>query len=1021
MTPFKRSLRATLVYVVFGILWIIFTDAYLDWLDLDAEQMSGLQTIKGTMYVVVTAVVFFLLVRRELVRQNRANLEADRREKALQALFEAAFAHAAVGMAHIAMDGRLMRANRAFCDLVGYTLEEVPGLKLQDITDADGLDSDSEHWERMLTGDLDSFTTDKRFLRKDGALVWATLSVSPVPDPESGADHCLAVVNDITDRKQTEDALRASESRFRALVEQSITGIYVFDATAFRYVNHRLARMFGYTEDELIDKKGPLDLIAPEDQGTVREQMERRFSGRVQSVHYTARGLCKDGTRIWLELHGSRMDLDGRPAVTGTALDITDRVESEQQVRDSEARFRAIYEGVNDAILIVDPQSGMFLDANQRGIEMCGYSADEFRRLGVLELSVGDPGRLKANYTRHVNEARRDRPQLFEWQLRNRHGVPLWVEINMRSARIGNADRILLLARDITERRSSEEKLRLTSQVFMSTREGVVITDAENRILNVNPAFTEITGYTEPEASGKSPSLLQSGFHDRAFYQAMWQSIEKTGHWQGEVWNRRKSGETYPQWLTINAVRGDNDVVTNYVGVFADVSRLKHSEAEIQRLAHYDPLTNFPNRVLFLSRLEHAIDLRRRRGNHLALIFCGLDRIKYINDSLGYAVGDELLQTVSRRIRSMLQDGDTLARFGGDEFAVLIESDRKPEEIAQIAESIVALRDRPVELSTGQTIHIGVSAGIVIAPEDGDNASELVTNANAAMQQAKSEGRHTYCFYKQGLTEAARERLYMETRLRQAVEKAEIELYFQPMMDIASGLIVGAEALSRWRDPELGPVTPDRFIPLAEDTGLIMPLGRQALEMACRHAVDWQAAGLGELRVAVNLSRRHFEQGDLTREVAGIVEGAGLSAARLELEITESMLMEQGESSMETLREFRKAGIGVSMDDFGTGYSSLAYLKQFAINKVKIDRMFIKDLPNDRDDAEIVAAIIAMAHNLNLRVVAEGVESAEQLAFLEAKGCDEYQGFLVSAPVPANEFEALARDLSARESYLSKV
>jgi len=1021
MTPFKRSLRVTVVYVLFGILWILLTDAYLDWLALDAEQMSGLQTIKGTMYVVVTAVVFFLLVRRELVRQNKADLEADRREKALQALFEATFARAAVGMVHVALDGRLMRANQAFCDLVGHTSQELPGLKLQDITHTQNVDSDSEYWERMRTGNLDSFTTDKRFLRKDGALVWATLTVSMVPDPKSGADHYLAVVNDITDRKRTEDALRASESRFRALVEQSITGIYVFDETAFRYVNNRLARMFGYTEDELIGKKGPLDLIAPEDQGTVREQMERRFSGRVQSAHYTARGLRKDGTRIWLELHGSRMELDGLPAVTGTALDITDRVESERQVRDSEARFRAIYEGVNDAILIVEPQTGMFLDANQRGVEMCGYSADELRRLGVLEISVGDAVRLKADYTQRVDEARRGRPQLFEWQLRNRCGEPLWVEINMRSARISNADRILLLARDITARRASEEKLRLTSQVFMSTREGVVITDADNRILNVNPAFTEITGYTEQEASGSTPKLLQSGFHDRSFYQAMWQSIDRTGHWHGEVWNRRKSGETYPQWLTINAVRGEDDVVTNYVGVFTDVSRLKHSEAEIQRLAHYDPLTNFPNRVLFLSRLEHAIDLRRRRGNRLALIFCGLDRIKHINDSLGYTVGDELLQTVSRRIRSMLQEGDTLARFGGDEFAILIESDRNPDEIAQITESIIDLHDRPVELSTGQTIHVGVSAGIVIAPEDGDSATELVTNASAAMQQAKSEGRHTYRFYKQGLTEAARERLHMETRLRQAVENSEIELYFQPMIDIASGLIVGAEALSRWQDPELGLITPDRFIPLAEDTGLIMPLGRQTLEMACRHAVDWRAAGLGELRVAVNLSRRHFEQGDLTREVAAIVECAGLSAARLELEITESMLMEQGENSMEILREFRKAGIGVSMDDFGTGYSSLAYLKQFAIDKVKIDRMFIKDLPNDRDDAEIVAAIIAMAHNLNLRVVAEGVETLEQLAFLEAKGCDEYQGFLASAPVPANEFEVLVRDLSTRESYLSSV
>lgn len=1012
MTPSKRSVRVTVLYVLFGTVWIFLSDLYLDWLNLDAAKLSDLQTLKGIAYVLATAVVFYLLVRRELARQIEADLEANRRENTLQALFEATFEHAAVGMAHTALDGRFLRVNLAYCHLVGYSRNELLGMTFRDITHPDDLGADLENQQRMLVGEVSSFTMDKRLLHKDGAVVWVTLTVSMVPDLEGDARHFLAVVNDISDRKMAEDALRASESRFRALVEQSITGIYVFDEHTFRYVNQRLAQMFGYTEAELIDRLGPLDLIAPEDQGTVGTQVERRLSGRVESVHYTARGLRKDGTRIWLELHGSRMELDGRPAVTGTALDITDRVESEQRLRDSEARFRAIYDGVNDAILILDPHTGIFLDANRKAEEMGGYFAEELGRLNIVDISVGDPAQVQAAYKKRIEAVMQGEPQLFEWQVRNRDSRPLWVEVNMRAARLGNSDRILLLARDITERRAAEEKLRLTSQVFTSTREGVVITNVDNRILNVNPAFTEITGYPESEVVGKSPDVLQSGFHDRSFYQAMWQSIEKTNHWQGEVWNRRKSGETYPQWLTISVVRDERGGVVNYVGVFTDVSRLKHSEAEVQRLAHYDPLTNFPNRVLLMSRLEHALELRRRRGNHLALFLCGLDRIKYINDSLGYAVGDELLQTVSRRIRTLLQSGDTLARFGGDEFAILIESDRKPEEIAQLGEAIVGLSDRPVELSTGQNVYAGISVGVGIAPEDGDDATSLVTNANAAMQQAKSEGRRTYRFYKHGMTEAARERLQLESRLRRAIERDEIELYFQPMVDIASGRIIGAEALSRWQDPELGMIPPDRFIPLAEDTGLIMPLGLRALEVACGRAAEWRTAGLGGLKVAVNLSRRQFEHGKLKEEVAAVIEAAALDPECLELEITESMLMEQGDYSMETLRKFREMGIGVSMDDFGTGYSSLAYLKQFAINKVKIDRMFIQDLPDDRDDAEIVSAIIAMAHNLKLKVLAEGVETADQLAFLEAHGCDEYQGYLLSAPVPADEFEALVRRVS---------
>jgi len=1008
LTPSTRAARVALIYLAFGTLWIFGSDSFLNRLDLGSERLLELQTLKGSLFVLVTGVVFYLLARGELSRQYRADVEAGRRERTLQALFEATFEHAAVGMAHIGRDGRYLRVNRAYCDLVGYSEDQLLQMRYQDNTHPEDLAQVEAQTRRLEAGDTDDFTMDKRFVRLDGEVVWATVTASVIPDLATGDRRCFLVANDISDRKTAEEALRASEGKYRALVEQSITGIYVFDERAFHYVNQRLASMFGYTEDELIERLSPQDLIAPEDRGTVKAQIERRFSGKVRTAHYTARGLRKDGTRIWLEFHGSRIDLDGRPAITGTALDITERVESEQHLRDSEARFRAIYDGVNDAILILDPRTGAILDANRKAEEMSGYSVGEAQTLNLVDVSAGDRDRLQDVAAKRIEAALGGEPQIFEWQVRGRDGRLFWVEINMRAARINGSERILVLARDITERRASEESLRLVNQVFLNTREGVVITDSDSRILNVNPAFTEITGYREAEAAGKTPKILESGFHDRSFFQAMWQSITKTNHWQGEIWNRRRSGETYPQWLTVSAVRDERGTVTNYVGVFTDMSRLKHTEAEVQRLAHYDPLTSFPNRVLFMSRLEHALELRRRRDTRVALVFCGLDRFKYINESMGYPAGDEMLQTVARRIRSRIQSGDTLARFGGDEFVVLMESDRETEQVAQVAQSIVELSEAPIELSSGHNVFAGISVGVSLCPEDGEDAATLVTNANAAMQQAKSEGRHTYRFYKQGLTEAARERLQMESRLRQAIENEGLEIYFQPMVEVASGRILGAEVLCRWHDPEIGRITPDRFIPLAEDTGLIVSLGSWVLESACRRAAQWRGDGMGDLKIAVNLSSRQFETGALMQEIGSILEQTGLDPSCLELEITESVLMEHGERSLSTLERLRRIGVGVSIDDFGTGYSSLAYLKRFAITKFKIDGMFIKELPGDREDAEIVSTMIGMAHNLNLRVVAECVETPEQLEFLKEHGCDEFQGYLVSPPVPALEFEALA-------------
>ncbi len=560
--------------------------------------------------------------------------------------------------------------------------------------------------------------------------------------------------------------------------------------------------------------------------------------------------------------------------------------------------------------------------------------------------------------------------------------------------------------RDVTERRRAEERLRLLATAFESTQDGVVITDLKPRILAVNRAYSEITGYSELEVLGSNPRLLQSGRHDRAFYQVLWASIRETGHWQGELWNRRKNGEIYPQWLTISVVRNARGEATHYVGVLTDISQIKYAEERLEHLAHHDPLTDLPNRLLAQSRLAHALEQAQRHGCRVGVLFIDLDRFKTINDSLGHSVGDELLQAIARRLRERLHEENTLARLGGDEFLVLLENLRRPEEVAAVAETIIDLLAHPFTLPSGPEVYVNASMGLSLYPDDGYTAIELIQHADAAVYQAKMEGRNTYRFYTEALTRAAHERLALENKLRRALERDEFVLHYQPLVSVREGRVIGAEALVRWQPPGEELVPPARFIPLAEETGLIVPLGNWVLRAACAQARTWLDAGL-PLLLAVNLSARQFQQQDIPEHVRTVLADTGLPAEQLELEITESTLMEQGRQAVDTLMALKELGVRLAIDDFGTGYSSLAYLKRFPVDKLKIDQSFVRDIPHNTGDMEIAATIIAMAHSLRLEVLAEGVETLEQLDFLREQGCDAYQGFLSSRPLSAEDMTAL--------------
>lgn len=602
--------------------------------------------------------------------------------------------------------------------------------------------------------------------------------------------------------------------------------------------------------------------------------------------------------------------------------------------------------------------------------------------------------------------------QVFELHFVRQENIAFWVrlEMNLTTATdSGQMFRVVVI--DISQQKANDDYLRQAAAMFESAREGVMITDANAKVLVVNRAFTELTGYSTTEVLGQTPQILKSGRQDDAFYQAMWSDINDTGYWQGEIWNRRKNGEIYPQMLSVSAVRNEYQQVTHYVGVFSDITQLKDAVDRLDYLAHHDPLTDLPNRLLLFARLEHCIELSTRERKLAALLMLDLDRFKDVNDSYGHLAGDELLQQVAKRLTNRLRGIDTVTRLGGDEFALLLEDLSHPQDAALVATEIIDALGEPWHLSNGAEVRIGVSIGICLFPDQGRTSEELLQHADAALYRAKDEGRGNFKYFSEDLTEAAMRRINLESLLRRAIAKEELVIYYQPQIDTITGAIIGAEALLRWHHPEEGTIPPNQFIPVAEETGLIGEIGEWVLLEVCRQGRRWLDDDLIPIRLAVNLSPHQFRHGDIVASIKAILHETGFPAECLELEITENALMTRESEAGQILKSLRALGVRLAIDDFGTGYSSLAYLKCFPIDILKIDKSFIDDIPDQEDDKEIASAIIAMAHNLRLKVLAEGVETEDQLNFLREHGCDFYQGYYKSPAITANEFAALLKNL----------
>ncbi|WP_412461190.1 phosphodiesterase DibA [Pseudomonas sp. SC11] len=547
-------------------------------------------------------------------------------------------------------------------------------------------------------------------------------------------------------------------------------------------------------------------------------------------------------------------------------------------------------------------------------------------------------------------------------------------------------------------RSEDRERLRMAAAVFDSTLEGVLVTDRNGLIVHVNRAFMRITGYQQDEVLGQRPNKFKSGRHDAAFYKQIYDTLEACGEWSGEIWNRRKSGEIYPQWQTICAIRDDAGALSHYVAVFSDISAIKHSEEELTYLAHHDPLTGLPNRLLFSDRAEQALTAAQSNKRGCALLLLDLDHFQSINDSLGHAVGDQLLKLVGDRLRDQVGTGVTLARLGGDEFAVLLEGGQQVAQAASTAQCLIERLHEPFEVED-QRLFISASIGISLFPSDAQSAEQLLRNADSALFKAKNNGRACYALYTEELTAHAQHRVETAGELRRALAQEELRVFYQPVHDLLTGTLVGVEALVRWQHPERGLVPPGEFIPIAERTGLIADIDAWVLLQACRQMVQWQAEGRALSFVAVNLSSRLFGQRELYRQVAEVLHDTGLDPALLELEVTESAVMEDPEVAMQQLHRLRELGLRLAIDDFGTGYSSLLRLKRLPVQKLKIDQGFVAGLPQDDDDVAIVRVIIALARSMGMQVHAEGIEQAEQARFLLEQQCDLGQGYWFGRPV----------------------
>lgn len=1075
-------------------------------------------------------------LKSKLARSRQLEYALRQSERQYRAIFD----HTSVGLAQIDARGRFLSANLPFCRLVGYTREELLRKTEADLTHPDDLALDVRLRKQLLAGESAFARYEKRYLHKNGTPAWISLILTTVPSEAGSIPYLLIVADNISERKALQDSLHRMAANLSRVDTLLPLGSWKWNIrSSLVNASDETLQLFG-----LRKTGGPIPMhsfverLHPADRGRLERTLKAARTTQ-KPYHIEFRIILPDGSVRTASSSGEvyRRDAHGRPTVMiGTVQDVTLRRQAEAAVRESEHRFRALFDEAADGIFIAD-QDGNYIDVNLSACRMLGYEREELIRLHVADL-VPAEDRKRLAETREYFLRSPENVQVAEWRLKRKDGEFLTTEV---SARILPDGRWMAIVRDISERKRTQaalekyaeeihdlydnapcgyhsvdhddvflrinktaldwlgyerdeligrktfadlltpasrqtyqdirtrlkdctalrdleleivrkdgstmpallnaaasvdptgqrvacratmiditalseanKKLRQAATVFEHTSDAIIITDGTGRIIAVNKAFTDITGYRPEDVLGKNPRILKSERQDRAFYKSLWESLERDGHWRGEIWDRKKTGEEFPVWQNITAVKDFSGNVTEYISVFSDITSIKETEQRLLELAYHDPLTGLPNRLLFNDRLGHAIEHAKRNKTQVALLMLDLDRFKLINDTLGHAAGDKLLQEVGDRLYRSVRAEDTIARLGGDEFAVVVGHLDTPEDAALLAEKIVKAIAEPIVIDE-HSLTTSTSIGIAVYPDDADDKEDLAKMADVAMYGAKDRGRNSFMFYAPAMTDRAAHMLRIDHGLRDALRQNELVLYYQPQVQLDTGRIVGVEVLIRWNHPVHGLQSPNFFIPVAEETHLIEEVGEWVIDNVCHQIEQWSAAGIPPVRVAINLSPRQLRRSEFVEQLrlrmaaCKAVDGYGI-----DLEVTESAL-QTDPAIIRSLRELKELGFRIAIDDFGTGFSSLNSLKQLPIDILKIDRTFVRGIPSDVDDRAITSAIIAMGHSLGMNIVAEGIETEEQLDFLKGQHCDDAQGFYLYTPVPADE---CARFLTAsREQF----
>jgi diguanylate cyclase (GGDEF)-like protein/PAS domain S-box-containing protein len=838
---------------------------------------------------------------------------------------------------------------------------------------------------------------------QSGRSGWSTAVRGPLRDESGAIVGVISMVSDVTRQVQSQAALRASEEQLRSIINNSTAIIYLKDRDGRHLlINRQFETLFHVTNESVRGKsdheifpKAAADRFRANDLQALESDTAIEFEETVPQ---------DDGLHTYVSLKFRLLDSSGEPyGVCGISTDITLRTELQKR------QISLLAEASPEATMLV-AADGTIMLVNSVAATLFGYDPQEMIGLEVEALIPGsDRAAHAASRVEFMKNPSPRRIGARRLSAMRNDGTIFPAEVSLTPLYMERQTVIITVVLDITDRMAREREQHLSGLVYRAIGEAIMVVDVHNCIQAVNPAFTRLTGYTQEEAVGRSASLLRSGRHDTEFYRAMWTSIDRTGRWQGEIWNRRKNGEVYRQWLVISSVFGDDGAVTERVGMFSELTERKQLEQAIWTQANFDPLTGLPNRRMFQDRLAQEIKKAHRSGVRTAVMFLDLDRFKEVNDTMGHEVGDVLLQQAAKRLSMSVRDVDTVARLGGDEFAIILGAMDVPENADRVAQVILQKMAEPFRLGDELT-HLSTSIGVTFYPDDAQDAEGLLKNADQAMYAAKNQGRNRSSFFTAALQDTAQSRKRLTADLRRAISEGQFEVHYQPIVELASGMVRKAEALIRWRHPTRGMVSPVEFIPAAEDTGLIVDIGNWVFQRAAAQAKDWRARYHEDFQISVNKSPAQFklEQGS-EQAWATQLAAMGLSGNSIVVEITEGLLLEATESSAAQLGAMRAAGMTIAIDDFGTGYSSLSYLKKFDIDYLKIDQSFVRTLSASSQDLPLCEAIIVMAHKLGLSVIAEGVETVEQRDLLLAAGCDLAQGYFFAKPMPASDMEAFLK------------